>query len=76
MIYLGRMVEQLLSISASLYSPGMMCSTHVLDAAIQTVNALHAKNPIDFGLSLGDVCNSSQYNELRWYCLLYTSRCV
>ena len=67
MIYLGRMVEQLLSISASLYSPGMMCSTHVLDAAIQTVNALHAKNPIDFGLSLGDVCNSSQYNELRWY---------
>lgn len=67
LIHLGRLVESRLAISASLYSPVMMCSTHVLDAAIQTVNALHAKNPIDFGLSLGDVCNSSQYNELRWY---------
>lgn len=67
LIHLGRLVESRMAISASLYSPVMMCSTHVLDAAIQTVNALHAKNPIDFGLSLGDVCNSSQYNELRWY---------
>ena len=67
LIYIGRMAEQFSSAAASIYSPGMMCSTHVLDAAIQTVNALHAKNPIDFGLSLGDVCNSSQYNELRWY---------
>jgi len=43
----------------------------VLDAAVQTVNALHNKdnkaNPFDFGLSLGDTCNSTQYNELRWY---------
>jgi metallophosphoesterase (TIGR03768 family) len=67
LIHLGRLVESHLAISAALYSPVMMCSTQVLDAAIQTVNALHAKNPIDFGLSLGDVCNSSQYNELRWY---------
>lgn len=67
LLHVGRMMEQFSASAASIYSPGMVYSTHVLDAAIQTVNALHAKNPIDFGLSLGDVCNSSQYNELRWY---------
>jgi metallophosphoesterase (TIGR03768 family) len=67
LIYLGLQTEAVSPFSASMYSPVMMCTTHVLDAAIQTVNALHAKNPIDFGLSLGDCCNSSQYNELRWY---------
>ena len=51
----------------SVYSPVMLYTTHVLDAAVQTVNALHKKNPIDFGISLGDTCNSTQYNELRWY---------
>ncbi|MCX6233636.1 MAG: TIGR03768 family metallophosphoesterase [Bacteroidetes bacterium] len=49
------------------YSPIMLYTTHVLDAAVQTVNALHKKNPFDFGISLGDVCNATQYNELRWY---------
>ncbi|GEJ55714.1 TIGR03768 family metallophosphoesterase [Anaeromyxobacter diazotrophicus] len=51
----------------SLYSPVMRYSTQVLDAAVQTVNALHRETPFDFGICLGDVCNSSQYNELRWY---------
>lgn len=51
----------------SIYSPVMPYTTHVLDAAIQTVNALHTQNPFDFGISLGDICNSAQYNELRWY---------
>jgi metallophosphoesterase (TIGR03768 family) len=51
----------------SIYSGVMLYTTHVLDAAIQTVNALHKQNPIDFGISLGDTCNSTQYNELRWY---------
>ena len=45
----------------------MMYTHHVLDAAVQTVNALHAEEPIDFGISLGDTCNNTQYNELRWY---------
>jgi metallophosphoesterase (TIGR03768 family) len=55
------------SFLTSAYSPVMLYSTQVLDAAVQTVNALHKQNPIDFGISLGDTCNSTQYNELRWY---------
>jgi metallophosphoesterase (TIGR03768 family) len=51
----------------SVYSPVMLYSTQVLDAAVQTVNALHRENPFDFGLSLGDATNSTQFNELRWY---------
>jgi metallophosphoesterase (TIGR03768 family) len=51
----------------SVYSPVMLYTTQVFDAAIQTINALHEKSAFDFGLSLGDVCNSAQYNELRWY---------
>ncbi|MCX5849570.1 MAG: TIGR03768 family metallophosphoesterase [Deltaproteobacteria bacterium] len=54
-------------VGASLYSGIMMFTTHVLDAAVQTVNVLHKANPFDFGLSLGDTCNTTQYNELRWY---------
>ena len=51
----------------SAYSPVMPFTTQVLNAAVQTINALHKKSPIDFGIALGDACNSSQYNELRWY---------
>jgi hypothetical protein len=58
--------------STSAYSPIMMSTTHVLDAAVQTINALHknpgpAQAPFDFGISLGDDANSNQYNELRWF---------
>ncbi|HWP67730.1 MAG TPA: TIGR03768 family metallophosphoesterase [Rectinemataceae bacterium] len=66
LIYLQRL-HKTLPIGASLYSGVMLTSTQVLDAAVQTVNALHRRDPIDFGLSLGDVGNSAQYNELRWY---------
>ena len=52
---------------SSTYSGVMLYTTHVLDAAIQTINALHKKDRFDFGISLGDTCNSSDYNELRWY---------
>jgi len=51
----------------SIYSPVMLYTTQVLDAAVQTINALHKQNPFDFGISLGDVANSTQYNETRWY---------
>jgi metallophosphoesterase (TIGR03768 family) len=53
--------------NTSIYSPVMIYTTHVLDAAIQTVNALHKNNAFDFGISLGDTCNNTSYNELRWY---------
>jgi metallophosphoesterase (TIGR03768 family) len=66
LIYLQRL-HKTLPVGASLYSGVMLYSTHVLDAAVQTVNALHKQNPIDFGISLGDTCNTTQYNELRWY---------
>lgn len=51
----------------SAYSPAMLYTTHVLDAAVRTVNALHKESPFDFGLMLGDAANSTQYNELRWF---------
>ena len=51
----------------SAYSPIEMFTTHVLDAAVQTINALHNQNPIDFGIALGDLVNNNQYNELRWF---------
>jgi metallophosphoesterase (TIGR03768 family) len=60
----------------SVYSPTMLYTTHVLDAVIQTVNALHKINRIDFGLSLGDTCNSTQYNELRWYIDVFDGKVI
>ncbi|MGZ8876390.1 MAG: TIGR03768 family metallophosphoesterase, partial [Halobacteriota archaeon] len=66
LIYLQRL-HPTLPVGASLHSGIMPYTTHVLDAAVQTVNALHKQNPLDFGLSLGDACNSTQYNELRWF---------
>lgn len=52
---------------SSAYSPVLLASTQVLDAAVQTINALHKKSPFDFGISLGDATNNTQFNELRWY---------
>ena len=53
--------------SPEVYSGVMLYTPHVLDAAVQTINALHEQDPIDFGISLGDACDNTQYNELRWY---------
>jgi hypothetical protein len=57
--------------NTSAYSPVILSTTQVLDAAIQTINALH-QDPqqdthFDFGMALGDAVNNNQYNELRWY---------
>jgi len=66
LIYIQRL-HPTMPVGASIYSGIMLYTTHVLDAAVQTVNALHKQNPIDFGLSLGDTCNTTQLNETRWY---------
>ncbi len=49
------------------YSPVILSTTHVLDAAVKAVNALQRQTPFDCGIFLGDAINNSQYNELRWY---------
>ena len=49
------------------YSPVMLYTTQVLDAAIRTANAVNRLNPFDFAISLGDDANGPQYNELRWF---------
>lgn len=53
--------------NTSIYSPVMPYTTQVLDAAVQTVNDLHGRDPFDFGIALGDACNNAAYNEIRWY---------
>jgi len=53
--------------NSSAYSPVILYTTQVLDAAVQTINALHGSTPFDFGVSLGDAVNNCEYRELRWY---------
>jgi metallophosphoesterase (TIGR03768 family) len=49
------------------YSPAMSYSTQMLNAAVQTVNEINKKDSLDFGIFLGDLGNSGQYDELRWF---------
>ncbi len=49
------------------YSPVLLFTTQVLDAAIRTINDLNKEKSFDFGISMGDDCNNTQYNELRWF---------
>jgi metallophosphoesterase (TIGR03768 family) len=58
------------------YSPVMLSTTQVLDAAIRTVNVLHRETPFHFGIFLGDVVNSSQFNELRWFIDVLDGRAI
>jgi metallophosphoesterase (TIGR03768 family) len=51
----------------SLDSPLMCYTTQVFDATVKTINNIHNIDPFDLGLALGDMANSSQYNELRWF---------
>ncbi len=53
--------------NSSAYSPVMLYTNQVFNAVVETINAMHQKNPFDFGIALGDACNNTQYNELRWY---------
>lgn len=67
LIYLQQSNSGFAGQNSSIYSGVMLYTPQVFDAAIQTANALHKKDPFDFFISLGDVCNTSMYNELRWY---------
>lgn len=49
------------------YSPVVLSTTQVLEAAIKTVNAINRSTPFDFGIAIGDLANCSQTNELRWF---------
>jgi metallophosphoesterase (TIGR03768 family) len=53
--------------NSSCYTGAILYTTHILDAAVQTINALHEQTPFDFGIALGDAIDNTQYNELRWY---------
>jgi len=65
--YMGWIAENGTGYNTSAWSQVVNTTTHVLDAAVQTINAVHKAAPFDFGISLGDACNNTQYNELRWY---------
>jgi len=62
--------------SISAYSPVMLYSTHVLDAAVQTINALQKVTKFDFGIALGDLCNNNQFNELRWFIDVFDGKTI
>ena len=58
------------------WSPIVVSTTQVLDAAVQTINALHRRKPFDFGISLGDNVDNSQYNELRWFIDVFDGKVI
>jgi len=66
LIYLAHL-HPTMTIAISGCSGVMMLTTQLFDAAVQAINALHQQSPFDFGLSLGDATNSSNYIETRWY---------
>jgi hypothetical protein len=66
-LYEGVVLGTFGNTNTSAYSPIILSTTHVHDAAVQTINALHKQTPFDFGISLGDDANSNQYNEIRWF---------
>jgi 3',5'-cyclic AMP phosphodiesterase CpdA len=60
---------------ATFDSPGILDSAfrpqeadmcRMLNAAVRTVNAIHAADPLDFVLTGGDIIDSAQSNELDW----------
>jgi metallophosphoesterase (TIGR03768 family) len=55
------------NLNPSAYSAVVLATTQRMNAAVKTVNKTHQLLSFDFGIVLGDVCNSGQYNELRWF---------
>ncbi|MGE5628611.1 MAG: TIGR03768 family metallophosphoesterase [Solirubrobacterales bacterium] len=61
---------------SSAYSPTILYSTQVLDAAVRTVNKINENHKLDFGVMLGDAANSAQKNELNMYLDVLTGKTV
>jgi len=61
---------------SSAYSPTILYSTQVLDAAVRTVNKINESHKLDFGIMLGDAINSAQKNELNMYLDVLTGKTV
>ncbi len=53
--------------AASAWRPHDAYSTHMLDAAMRTINEFAAVHPHDFVLFTGDVTDNNLWIELRWF---------
>ena len=58
------------------YSPTIMYTTQVLEAAVESVNDINAAHKLDFGIMLGDAINNAQQNEINMYLDVLTGRMV
>ncbi len=58
------------------YSPTIMYTTQVLEAAVESVNDINAAHKLDFGIMLGDAVNNAQQNEVDMYLDVLTGRMV
>jgi 3',5'-cyclic AMP phosphodiesterase CpdA len=60
--------------TAGAYRPQDVNICHMVNAAVQSVNELHAADPIDFLLLGGDNADSAQENEIDWVLGLLSGR--
>lgn len=55
-------------LTSAAWRPQETYGVATLDATLQAINALHADGPpVDFVVVTGDLCDSAEYNELRWF---------
>lgn len=62
--------------TSSAYSPTILYTTQVLDAAVRSVNKINSNNKLDFGVMLGDASNLALNTELDMYLDVLTGRMV
>ena len=72
-LYMG---EKPIAGMSSAYTPTILYTTQVLDAAVRTVNKINESHKLDFGIMLGDAVNSAQKNELNMYLDVLTGKTV
>ena len=62
-----RAVYGFVSGNGSAYRPYSIYSTHVLNSMIQTINAIHKKEKLDFLAVTGDMIDNAEGVELEWF---------